>query len=124
MRYSCCPQIQNLQFLGFFFVSDRFMATASLEIELFTFLPPGRLCSLRNSGPLLAVVSVLCKVFIAAVDVGKRISSQCGHSIKSPCVSFTLRLFTFFGQGQSDRPSQRGIVYDQASKKHRDDKNV
>jgi len=33
-------------------------------------------------------------------------------------------LFTFFGHGQSDRPSQRGIVYDQASKKLRDDKNV
>ena len=34
-----------------------------------------------HSGPLLAVASVLCNVFTAAVDVGKRISSQCGHSI-------------------------------------------
>lgn len=87
-----------------------------LSVTNFTFLP--------TSAPLLVETVLLlvagcifliaggCAAVVALVRMsGKRVASQVGHSIRSPRLSLTDRLFTFCGQRPSSgKPSHFGII--------------
>jgi len=68
---------------------------------------------------------VVDAVFSCGWFVGKRNASQDGQSLKSPWLSFTLRLFTLRGQRPSGgMPSHRGIVHSKDDQRNSSKSNV